>query len=179
MCATDSCLLIIDVQARLVPAMVEAERLIASCQTLMQVANRLQIPLLVSEQYPSGLGQTVSELRDLAPHHALMEKVHFSCTESELCLPKIQAVQRKQFILGGIESHVCVQQTAFGLLKQGFEVFLVENAVSSRKMSDKTLALARMQAAGISIVSQEMVIFEWLQQAGTAQFKEISQQFVK
>ncbi|ALG69256.1 isochorismatase family protein [Beggiatoa leptomitoformis] len=177
--ATQACLLIIDVQERLIHATVESEQVITTCQTLIKVANRLQVPVLMSEQYPKGLGVTVTALRELVPVNNVMEKVHFSCTESENCRQHIQSTHKQQFVLGGIESHVCVQQTALGLIDMGYDVFLVEEAVSSRKMNDKTLALARMREAGVSIVSQEMVMFEWLQRASTPEFKEISQQFIK
>ncbi|OQW92470.1 MAG: hydrolase [Beggiatoa sp. IS2] len=173
-----SCLLIIDVQEKLIKAISESQQVLENCAWLIQLAQTLNIPLLVSEQYPQGLGPTVLSLRPLFNPEVLMEKVHFSCVAEEHCKARLESLQRRQVIIGGIESHVCVLQTAIDLLKMGKEVFIVADAVSSRRLSDKELALARLRDVGIHIVSKEMVFFEWLHQAATPLFKQLSKQFL-
>ena len=175
----NSCLLVVDVQEKLVHAVHESTQLIKNCLWLLNVANRLRIPILISEQYPRGLGRTLPELLSLVPAEQVMEKVHFSCTASPSCAPFLEKVAVRQFVLIGIESHVCVLQTAIGLLEAGHQVFVVADAVSSRSVQDKELALARMRALGIQIVSREMLLFEWVQQAGTPEFKQLSKDFLQ
>lgn len=176
--STDSYLLIIDVQEKLIGAMSEPQLVLDNCAWLIQLAQTLNIPLLVSEQYPRGLGTTVSSLKSLFNEDVVMEKVHFSCVAEDECKTRLEKIERKQVIIAGIESHVCVLQTAMGLLEMGQEVFIVANAVSSRQVSDKELALARLRSAGVHIVSKEMVFFEWLHQAATPLFKQLSKQFL-
>ncbi len=172
--ADQSCLLIVDVQAKLAPAVEGCERVIANCAMLMQVAARMQVAVLVSEQYPEGLGPTVPELAKLAPAGALMAKEHFSCMGDAGCSGRIQGLERSQIIIAGMESHVCVLQTAFGLIHEGREIFIVADAVSSRSTEDRRLALERLRDGGASIVTTEMVLFEWVGRAGTPEFKELS-----
>ncbi len=178
--AKDSCLLVIDVQEKLIPFIHESEALIANCRWMMQVAQQLNIPILISEQYPKGLGNTVADLRDLVHDEKhFMEKLHFSCTENAKCLAKIRATKRKQVVLIGIETHVCVLQTAIGLKEQNKEVFVVADAVGNRHPYDATLAIERMRALGIQIISKEMALFEWAYQAGTETFKHLSREFLR
>ncbi len=176
--STDSCLLIIDVQEKLIGAMSEPQLVLDNCAWLIQLAQTLNIPLLVSEQYPRGLGTTVSSLKPLFNEEVVMEKVHFSCTAETACKIQLEKIEKKQVVIAGIESHVCVLQTALGLLDMGKTVFIVADAVSSRRLSDKDLALARLRSAGVHIVSKEMVFFEWLHQAATPLFKQLSKQFL-
>lgn len=175
----ESCLLVVDIQERLLPAIHEGERVIENTAWLMQIAQELEVPLLVSEQYPKGLGHTVPALQSLTPQGALVEKIHFSCAASPACRERLDALDRKQVVVTGVEAHVCVLQTALGLVSAGQEVFVVADAVSSRRPADATLGLERMRAAGVQIVSREMVAFEWLHRAGTEQFREISRRFLR
>jgi len=177
--AQDSCLLLVDVQEKLVPAVSAPEKLIANCAWLMELASVLGVPLLVSEQYPGGLGPTVAQLRTLAREDAVMEKVHFSCAEAPSCRSRIAAVGRTQIVLAGIEAHVCVLQTALDLLRLGKQVFVVADAVSSRSLLDAEVALGRMRAAGVAVVTREMVLFEWAHRGATAQFRALSARFLK
>lgn len=176
--ADQSCLLIIDVQEKLIKAIHEAQTVIDNCAWLIQVATLLEVPVLLSEQYPRGLGKTVEKIRQLIKPELTMEKVHFSCVASPECLPRLQAITQPQIVVAGIETHVCVLQTAMNLLDLNKEVFIVADAVSSRRLSDKELALSRLRHAGIQIVSKEMVLFEWAHQAATPIFKQLSQQFL-
>ncbi|MGF1612694.1 MAG: hydrolase [Gammaproteobacteria bacterium] len=177
--AHNSCLLIVDVQEKLVPAVRNPEDLVANCVWLMGVASVVGVPMLISEQYPAGLGPTVAPLQTLAPRDVWMEKVHFSCAEAPHCNARIEAVGRMQMVLAGIEAHVCVLQTALGLCQAGKDVFVVADAVSSRNERDVDIALARMRTAGVQVVTKEMVLFEWAHQAATAQFRELSANFLK
>lgn len=170
-------LLVIDVQEKLLPAIADAAGLLRGLQWLVGACQDLSLPIVFSEQYPRGLGPTVAPLRQLAPTAPAVEKVHFSCVRAA-CLPTGPLAQR-QFILCGMESHVCVLQTALDLLATGKEVFVVADAIGSRRTGDHTLALARMRDAGARIVSREMVLFELLGQAGTDAFRQASQRYLQ
>ena len=169
-----SCLLVVDVQARLAPAMAAHDQVIANTAVLMKAAARLQVPMLVSEQYPKGLGPTVPELAALAEAGAVLEKVHFSCMGDQTYAQRFRALGRGTAVVAGIEAHVCVLQTCIQLMEDGHRVYVVADAVSSRAPENATLALERLRAAGAIVVSTEMVVFEWLRRAGTPEFKELS-----
>lgn len=175
----ESCLLVVDIQERLVPAIHEGDRVVDNAAWLMEIARELGVPTLVSEQYPRGLGPTVERLRDLAPEDGVVEKVHFSCAAAPECRRRLDGLRRRQVVITGIEAHVCVLQTAVGLAEADWSVFVVADAVSSRRAADAELGLARMRASGVEIVCREMVAFEWLHQAGTDQFREISKRFLR
>lgn len=178
--AERSCLLVIDVQEKLAPAIAEADSLVANLTWLIQAAVRMEIPVLMSEQYPKGLGPTLPALRGLLPDSSVVqEKSCFSCTAEPAWRSIIMDAKAEQMILMGIEAHVCVLQTALGLRQMGKDVYVVADCIGSRQPLDKELALARMRAAGIHIVSREMVVFEWLYRAGTPLFREISRDFLR
>lgn len=174
-----SALLVIDVQQRLLAVMHEPERVVENCGWLLRLAERLAVPVLLSEQYPRGLGPTDERLRTLVPAAAIMEKLAFSCTGAADCSTRIEALERQQWVLAGIESHVCVLQTALGLRARGREVYVVAEAVSSRRPADRELAFARLRGAGVTIVGREMVAFEWLGSAGDDQFRTVSREFLR
>ena len=173
--ASKTSLLIVDVQERLLPAMAEADRVVARCQILLKVADVLQIPVTISEQYSKGLGHTVSEL---ATNSAVtFEKLSFSCwrdaTMKEHFI-KLHDGGRPLLIVAGIEAHVCVLQSCIDLYNAGFGVFVVADAVSSRKVDSATLAFERLKQIGIQVINSEMAIFELLEKAGRAEFKTLS-----
>jgi nicotinamidase-related amidase len=174
-----SCLLVVDFQERLMPAIHDADRTVANGAWLIQIARRLEVPVLASEQYPKGLGHTVAAIREWLPTEAFMEKLHFSCAADRDCMRRIDALGREQMVVIGAEAHVCVLQTVLDLRAVGKEIYLVADAVSSRSPRDVELALERMRAEGVRVVSREMVAFEWLHQAGTDQFREISREFLR
>ncbi len=174
-----SALLLIDVQQKLVPAIAEAEQLLGNCEWLLDVARQLQIPLLASEQYPQGLGPTLEALRVRLPAAAIHSKQAFSCYADEGCRAAIDALGRDQIVIAGIESHVCVLQTALELQQAGLHPFVVEDCVSSRQLSDKQTALARFRHNGIQVVTREMVAFEWMRSSAHEQFREISKRFLR
>ncbi len=174
-----SCLLIVDIQDNLIPAIHEGETLVENTRWLTEIALKLDVPVLTSEQYPQGLGHTTPALTDILPKEGFMEKVHFSCMSEPECNEKINAIRPNQVVVVGMESHVCVMQTAIQLKQQAREVYVVADCVSSRNPRDKELALERMRGCGIHIVSREMVAFEWLQKAGTDTFREISKNYLR
>lgn len=175
--ASESALLLIDVQERLYPAIEGNEALLGHCRWLAEVATRLAVPILLTEQYPKGLGPTLPALRGACPGATVIEKLHFSAVSEGRLIPA--AGGRRQFVVGGTESHVCVLQTVLDLLAPDREVFVVAEAVGSRRASDKALALDRMRQAGAVIVSREMVAFEWLQRAGTELFRAVSRDLIR
>ncbi|MEH6627690.1 MAG: hydrolase [Motiliproteus sp.] len=177
--AEQSCLLVVDIQGKLVPAVDDNQALITHSKWLIEVAAILDIPTLTSEQYPKGLGGTIEELDQLLPAEGKMDKVYFSCAADGDCLTKIESVNRQQIIIIGMEAHVCVMQTAFGLKDCGKEVYVVADAVGSRNPLDKELALTRMREYGIHVVSREMVAFEWMEKSGTDAFKKISSDYLR
>jgi nicotinamidase-related amidase len=172
-------LLVIDVQEKLLPAVANAAQVEAMCVRLLKIARRLGAPVTISEQYPKGMGPTVAAVRAEAGNQAVvLDKICFSCfAEGKLRdrLADLQAEGRNQIVLAGVEAHVCVAQTALDLAARGFDAFVVADAVGSRSEESRALALARLREAGVVIVDSEMVMFEWLARAGTAEFKELQQ----
>ena len=168
-----SCLIVIDMQERLVPAMQAPARTIKNTRLLIKTASRLSIPVMLTEQYPKGLGRTVPDIKTAADDLPVYEKVHFACMEDEEFAKAFRALNRKQAIITGMEAHICVMQTAAKLMDEGFEVFVVTDATSSRTLESEKACLDRLQAIGAGIVTTEMVVFEWLGQAGTPAFKEL------
>jgi nicotinamidase-related amidase len=168
-------LLIVDVQERLLPAMEAGNDIVGRCGILMQAARRLDMPITVSEQYPKGLGHTVTELA--SNNAAVFEKLAFSCwrdTGLKAHFIKLHDGGRPQVVIGGIEAHVCVAQTAIDMAQAGFAVFVAADAVGSRKAESKALALTRFGPAGVQVVNTEMTVFELLGEAGTPEFRELS-----
>ena len=177
--AADSLLLIIDVQARLAPHVHEHDRVIDNCEWLAGVADVVDVPVLVSEHCPEGIGPTVERLRARIAEESVMRKVHFSCVSEPSCKARIEAAGRSQIVIAGMEAHVCVMQTAIELAAAGKQVFLVADAVSSRDPQDAVRAVARMQRNGVEIVSREMVLFEWAHRGATQQFRQLHRRFLK
>ena len=175
---SQSALLIVDLQARLLPAIDHGDEVIEHALWMARVAARLKVPTVVTEQYPEGLGHSDARVLYAATGAQVVEKLHFSCAAGG-CLDGTAIDSAKQVVILGTEAHVCVLQTALGLLGQGKEVFLVAEASGSRRASDKALALQRLTADGVRVVSREMVAFEWLGKAGNDEFREISKRFLR
>jgi len=167
----------VDVQERFMSVVHEAERMVERCAILMQSAQRLGIPMTLSEQYKKGLGATVPRLYDLKGDSPVMEKSHFSCAADAAIGDRVKSLAadgRNQVVVCGIESHVCVMQSALGFMNLGFDVFVVADAVSSRHPESVALATNRLRDSGVSMVNTEMAVFEWLHIAGTDDFKALS-----
>jgi nicotinamidase-related amidase len=176
--ARDSALLVVDVQGRLVPAIAGWQALLDQVVWLIRVARRMEVPVIACEQYPQGLGPTHPAVAAELPAGCIAPKLHFSAVAGA-CHALEQAGGPGQYVVCGMETHVCVLQTVIEMLDTGKRVFVVEEAVGSRRESDKALALARMRAAGAVIVSREMVAFEWLRRADSDLFREISRSFLR
>ena len=173
-----STLLLVDVQEKLAFAVHAAAKLIDHCNWMLCLSQDCDVPIVISEQYPRGLGHTLPGLLQTAGNAMLLEKTAFSCVAAGcLSLPTCQ--ERKQIVLIGIEAHVCVMQTAMELHAAGKQVYVVADAVSSRSPEDRELALARMRSAGIHIISREMVLFEWIRDSGHPHFKQLSQRYLQ
>jgi nicotinamidase-related amidase len=171
--AEASCLIVIDMQERLVPAMQAPARTIRNTRLLLKTAQRLEVPVLITEQYPKGLGPTVREISEASQGLPIFEKVHFSCLEDPAFAEAFRKLGRRQAVITGMEAHICVMQTAAQLMEEGFEVFVVTDATSSRSLASEQACLERLQASGAGIVTTEMVVFEWLGRADTPAFKEL------
>jgi nicotinamidase-related amidase len=163
---TTAILLIIDVQEKLMPVIANREQLEANIVRLIRGAQILGVPILITEQYVKGLGHTVAPLRDaLGDAYKPIEKS---------CFSGYRELERKQVIVAGIETHVCVYQTVSDLLAHGYEVTLVADALSSRTIENKEIALRRMMSEGAKLSSTEMALFELTVASGTDEFRAIS-----
>lgn len=167
-------LIVIDFQGRLFPVMADKEKLLRNVVKLIKGARVLEVPVILTEQYPKGLGPTIPEIKELLPDIKPIEKVCFSCCDNEVFGQVLGALKRQQVLIAGIEAHICVYQTAMALARQGYEVQVVSDCVSSREAENKTVALFKMGAAGIVPTSSEMALFELLKVAQGEKFKQIS-----
>jgi nicotinamidase-related amidase len=176
--SSESLLLVIDLQGRLLPVIDGGETVLANAAWMVDVAQVLGVPVLATEQYPQGLGPTEADLRARFPAGSIVEKTHFSAV-TEGALLQAPEADRKQWVVVGTEAHVCVQQTVLDLLDKGRQVFVVDEAVGSRHPRDKELALQRMRQHGAEIVTREMVAFEWLEHANSPVFRDVLKRFIR
>jgi nicotinamidase-related amidase len=172
MSAGDTGLLVIDVQEKLTPLIPRAMEVIRNIAFLIDAARVLEMPVQATEQYPKGLGATVPELAKRLPQRP--DKVAFSCCAIPSVVDNFRRAARPKLLLAGIETHVCVQQTALDLLAMNFRVYVPADGVASRHEIDHERALHRLENAGTIITTCESAVFEWIGAAGTPQFKEIS-----
>lgn len=166
-------LLLVDVQEKLV-AMLEKNTVVKKSNTLLQAANILGIPTVITEQYPEGLGKTVDFVAEhIKEDTVVFEKVSFSAIKDEGFLDKLKSFGKKQIIIGGIEAHICVHQTVADLLENGFEVYVVKDACASRKKDDFKSGIKLMEQNGAKISATEAVLFELLKTSKNPKFKEV------
>ena len=173
--AVQSQLVIIDLQVKLAPAMdsVAMQATIKNCAILLQAASLMQVHTIVTEQYPQGLGETLPELKQYLTNTKPIAKTAFSACAEPAFKQHLHS-DKTQIVLTGMEAHICVLQTALGLLQANKQVFLVEDAVISREPTNKANAIARLRDAGCMITNTESVVFEWLGNANHEAFKAIS-----
>lgn len=176
---TQSLVLLIDIQTKLSPAIFDGDAVEAAAKWVVEVANQLAIPVLATEQYPQGLGGTVPALLALLNPKHILEKIHFSALKEPTVLTYLERSGRTQLILIGTEAHVCVLQTAMDALACGYQVFIVVEAVGSRTEQNKQLALSRLEQAGVVLISQEMLVFEWLEKAKSDEFRTLSKGWIR
>jgi nicotinamidase-related amidase len=167
-------LVVVDVQGKLAQLMVDKETLFKNIRILIQAAKLLDIPILWCQQVPRALGPTVPEIAELLAGTEPIDKAAFSCAGHEPFNAKLETLGRKHVLLCGIETHVCIYQTAMDLLGKGFQVTVLADAVSSRTADNKQIALTRLATEGTAIASTEMTLFELLRTAKHPQFKPIA-----
>jgi nicotinamidase-related amidase len=165
-------LLVVDVQDRLVPAIHDNAAVVEGCRRMIEAAKVLEVPIVVTEQYPQGIGRTCQTLLQCLGDVPIITKVRFSaCTEP--LVARLRELGRPHVVVVGIESHVCVLQTTLDLLRLGYSVYLCADAVGSRRTLDRDLAIERMRQAGAIVTTTESVTFELTGEAATETFKRI------
>lgn len=170
----NAALVIIDIQDRLAVTMKTKEEVINNCLHLIELSKMINMPIIVTEQYPKGLGQTVKEIREALPAYKPIEKLTFSCCEEPAFMNEIRHLKKRNIILAGMETHICVLQTCVGLLKEGFKVHLVQDGACSRAKKNWKTGVEFMRDAGAVITCTETVLFQLLKIAGTEEFKAVS-----
>ena len=172
--AGETLLLVIDIQERLAAAMLRRERVTNNVLHLLEVARLKNVPVVVTEQYPKGLGPTVPELAGALPAVSRVEKISFSCCGEAGFVDRVRATGRRKVVICGMETHVCVLMTALDLLHEGFIVHVVSDAVCSRQEENWSTALSMLRDAGAVVTSTETVLFQLLERAGSEEFRTIS-----
>ena len=168
-----SILAVVHLQTRLVPAVIESDAVVKRCVILIKAAQRLDVPVVAMELNRQGLGPSVAEIAALVPPDDTIEGQSFSLATEPAVMSRLDENQRDQFVICGLEAHVCVLQSALGLAAKGYHVAVVADATSSRRREDHQASITRLAQAGVVIATTEMVVFEWLQHAGAPAFKEL------
>lgn len=171
--AENSLFFLIDIQDRLVGMLKNREEIAKNNSILAKAAKILGVPVIASEQYPNGLGSTILEVREYLNTENVLEKTSFSVLATDTIKAKLESLNRKKVVLTGIETHICVYQTARALLDAGYEVYVVKNACSSRSSKDYRTALELMRDYGAKLTCVETVLFELLGSSKHPNFKEI------
>ena len=170
----EDCLIIaVDIQEKLVNMLNDGNQLVKEAQKVLKAGDILNLPIIITEQYPKGLGDSVEEIKSSVKNAQYIEKNSFSIVNEDNILNLIKKYNKKQIIIFGIETHICVLQSAIDLLNNGFEVFVVRNASASRNINEHNAAIRRLIHFGAQIVTVEMVIFQLLKSSRHAKFKEI------
>lgn len=170
----DTMALIVDYQERLMPVIYEHDELEKKSCTLLKGLRTLGVPMVMTQQYTKGIGMTISSITEAAGISEYFDKITFSCFEDEAVRSNMEALGKKTVIVCGIEAHICVLQTCIDLKAAGYTPVLVTDCISSRKASDKEVALMRAQSEGILLTTTESILFELTRKAGSPVFKEIS-----
>jgi len=171
---SDAVVVVVDVQERLAAVMEQREKVLANCLHLLSAASLLGLPVIVTEQYPKGLGPTLEEIRRALPSFRPIEKTAFDCCGESAFLEAVGRTGRKKIILAGMEAHICVLQTCLGLMQAGYVVHLVRDAVCSRSVENFVAGVEMARQAGAVATSTEIVLFQLLERAGTEEFRTIS-----
>ena len=171
--AENSLVLIIDIQERLVAAL-NKDVIVDNAVKIASAAKSLGIPVILTEQYPKGLGHTVQQLTDALPDNSeIVEKTYFNALLEDGMLEKIKSYGTKQIVIFGIETHICVHQTASALIEAGFDVYVIKDACASRAKYEFKQGIDAMVANGAKISCVEIALFEWLKGAKNPKFKEV------
>ena len=170
----ESAVMIIDMQDRLFPHMAGKDALLNNIQRLIRGMQILDIPIILTEQYSKGLGKTILPVKDLINDVEPVEKISFSCCDEGRVMNALHQLNRKFIIIAGIETHVCVLQTVLDLIGLGYTPVVVADCISSRKETDKNIAIERIKSEGALITSTESILLELCRRAGNEKFKAIS-----
>ena len=168
-----SVLVLVDFQARLAPAIHSIAGVMTHANALLDGAALLDVPVVLTEHCADAIGGTVPSLSERAPQATIVSKVHFDATREDRLIKTLEPMGRMDVVVGGIEAHVCVLQTALGLIRAGYRVWLARDATGSRKPSDHAAAQERLCAAGARLVTTEMVLFEWLDRGDADAFRAL------
>lgn len=169
----DAVLVLIDLQERLAATMAHRAEVVAHALFLARAAEILGVPVMVTRQYPKGLGEVVPELAAVGRPAEPIDKTAFDCTRDRGFAERLAGLGRRQVLLGGMEAHICVAQTALGLLGEGHEPVVIEDAACSRHERDSAVAIQRLRSAGVIVTTAEAAVYELLREAGTPEFKAI------
>ncbi len=171
----ETSLLVIDIQSRLFPHIHDYQQFEDSTCKLIKGAKALSLPIFVSEQYVKGLGETTKNIKAaLGDSYNPIEKMAFSCCDMDEYMTFLKKEGKKNVLICGIESHICILQTSLDLIKAGYQPVVIENCVSSRNLQDKTTAISRLLQEGAIVSTYESILFELCRYSGTPEFKEIS-----
>ncbi|NLD38842.1 MAG: hydrolase [Desulfatiglans sp.] len=166
-------LAVIDIQGNLAHAMHDKESLFKAAGQLINGSKCLDIPIILTEQNPKGLGPTIPEIRGLMPDVTSIPKISFSCCKERAFLDEVKKINKRQILISGIESHICIYQTTVELIDMGYEVHIVTDAVASRDPKNKELALKKMEHMGATMTCVEMALFELMKTAEHSRFRDI------
>ncbi len=171
----DAVLLVVDIQEKLAAVMKERDTVVGNNLHMIELAKMIGMPVMVTEQYPRGLGKTVAEIREALPFYRPVEKMTFDCCGQPAFLEELKEHNKRSVVLTGMETHICVLQTCLGLLKGGINVHIARDAICSRTEENWKTGVEFMREAGAVVTSTETVLFQLLKAAGTEEFKKISQ----
>lgn len=158
----DSLLLILNIQEQFIATVTEPRNVIENNKKILKYAEKLNVPIFISEQNPQTLSQTLNEIKEFSPNANIFQSQYFSAWKNHNLKKLIQTQNKKQIILTGLETHICILQTAFDLHKDGYNVFIVSNATSSATITDYNVAIQRFIANNLNVVTTEMLICEWI-----------------
>jgi len=166
-------LVVVDVQEKLLPYVADKENVTKNLQMLIKFAHIMDIPIVLTEHYPKGLGRTVPEIKEVLKEYKPIEKVIFSCFGSDEFKTRLKELGAKTLMLTGIESHICVEQTALDAMNSGYEVHVISDAIASRTPRNLEIGIEKMRQFGAVISSTEMAMYEIMERADTKEFKEV------
>ncbi|UCG71235.1 MAG: hydrolase [Thermoplasmata archaeon] len=169
----NTALVVVDVQEKLLPYVVDKEKVVDNIKMMIKFAHIMDIPVILTEHYPKGLGTTVTEINEVLKEYSPKKKVIFSCFGSPGFSKKIKELDVKRIMICGIESHICVEQTTLDAMDSGYEVHVIADAISSRTRMNRDFGIDKMRQFGAIISSTEMAMYEIMERADTEEFKEV------
>ncbi|MBS0014418.1 MAG: hydrolase [Desulfobacterales bacterium] len=172
--AQQTALVVIDVQGKLARTVSDSQQVVNNVEKLIRGANLFELPVVVTEQHPVGLGPTIEELQGLFSNVSMVEKMTFNACMTPYFVQTMEQTGRRKILICGVEAHICVHQTVYGLLGRGFQVHLASDAVSSRTAWNRNMAIERMRVQGAVISTTEMALFELMQDANDDRFREFA-----